>query len=475
MKKIILIISVTLFSSSLLFAQAPSLWGICGWGGAQNWGTIIKADSTGTNFHSVYEFDNTNGAQPLGKLCLANNGKLYGVTWLGGFGDSCVCFEYDTATNVYTKFYDLYYDQTQGYGAQSGMLNCSNGFLYGLCPSGGLNLGGVIYKIDPSTDTYTPVFNFMGQTGISPQGSLTENDNGNLYGMTYQGGTKGCGTIFSYNPNSNFFSKLYDFDTATGSSPYFGNLVNGANDFLYGMTRLGGANNLGVIFSINISDNSYSDLFDFDSINGSFPMGGLIQADNGKLYGMTNSGGVFNLGILFSYDVISENFIKLYDFDTLSGGFPKRSLTQTSNGMLYGTTSSGGIHGCGTAFAYDILTNNFIDIFDFDGVNGCYPDCEILETGARTIPHTTNNISEINSTEIKIFPSPASKEISITGNSISVNDIVTVTDVTGREVLQQKTAQSQHVNLNVSSLFPGVYFTEIKMQKGSAVKRFVKE
>ncbi len=475
MKKILLIIIVTLFSSALLFAQAPRLWMTSSWGGAMNWGTILKGDSTGTNFQVMYEFDNTNGAQPMGKLCLANNGKLYGVTWLGGYGDSCVCFEYDTSTNVYTKFFDLYQDQTQGYGAQSEMINCSNGFLYGLCPSGGLNLGGVIYKIDPSADTYTPVFNFAGQTGITPIGSLSENDNGKLYGMTYQGGAKGCGTIFSYDPILNSFSKLFDLDTSTGRSPYFGNLLNASNGLLYGMTYSGGAYDRGVIFSFNISNNSYTDLFDFDSINGSYPWASLTQADNGLLYGVTSNGGVYDKGVLFSYDINSSSFLKHYDFDSTHGANPKRSLTQTSNGLLYGTTKFGGLQNIGVVFSYNIVTNTYSVVHNFNSTACYYPDCDILETGARSTPHTTNNISEVNSTEMKLFPSPASKEISITGNSISINDIVTVTDVTGREVLQQKISQAHQINLNVSSLAPGVYFAEIKMQKGIVVKRFVKE
>ena len=50
-------------------AQAPQLWGTCETGGAFSAGTIIKSDSTGSNFQVVYSFDQTNGAWPLGNLC----------------------------------------------------------------------------------------------------------------------------------------------------------------------------------------------------------------------------------------------------------------------------------------------------------------------------------------------------------------------------------------------------------------------
>lgn len=43
------------------------------------------------------------GSYPLGGLVLAASGKLYGVTATGGAFDAGVIFEYDPATNIYTK------------------------------------------------------------------------------------------------------------------------------------------------------------------------------------------------------------------------------------------------------------------------------------------------------------------------------------------------------------------------------------
>ncbi|MBL0340590.1 MAG: T9SS type A sorting domain-containing protein [Bacteroidetes bacterium] len=104
-------------------------------------------------------------------------------------------------------------------------------------------------------------------------------------------------------------------------SPY-GNLIQLSNGKLYGMTRWGGSHNSGVIFNFDPSNNSYNKLYDFDSINGAIPYGSLFNASDGKLYGMSRLGGVNNFGVVFSFDPSNNNYIKLHDFDSINGSYP---------------------------------------------------------------------------------------------------------------------------------------------------------
>ena len=60
---------------------------------------------------------------------------------------------------------------------------------------------------------------------------------------------------------------------------------------LYGMTGRGGSNDAGVIFSFDPAASTYTKLMDFDYANGRYPYGSLVQASDGKLYGMTSEGG----------------------------------------------------------------------------------------------------------------------------------------------------------------------------------------
>src|SRR5215218_5005316 len=124
-----------------------------------------------------------------------------------------------------------------------------------------------------------------------------------------------------------------------------------AQPTFYGMTAEGGSHSLGTIFSINPSTGNFQNLWNFDSTNGATPRGGLLQAADGKLYGLTSKGGFHNNGALFSYDTATTTLTKMLDFDSSSGAYPLGSLIQALDGKLYGMTSEGGVFGSGVLFS----------------------------------------------------------------------------------------------------------------------------
>ena len=79
---------------------------------------------------------------------------------------------------------------------------------------------------------------------------------GNFYGVAAQGGNSsncgsvGCGTIFRISPQG-AFSVLYNFDRPTGASP-FCTLLQHTNGILYGDTYSGGTYNKGTFFSFDV-------------------------------------------------------------------------------------------------------------------------------------------------------------------------------------------------------------------------------
>jgi uncharacterized repeat protein (TIGR03803 family) len=52
------------------------------------------------------------------------------------------------------------------------------------------------------------------------------------------------------------------------------------------------------------------------------PRGSLMQASDGKLYGMTSEGGSTNQGVIFSFDPSSSTFTKLQDYTGANGANP---------------------------------------------------------------------------------------------------------------------------------------------------------
>ena len=152
------------------------------------------------------------------------------------------------------------------------------------------------------------------------------------------------------------FTTIFSFDGANGENPYYGSLVQGTNGSLYGTASSGGSNDGGTIFELSPSG-VVTTLYDFCSqpgcSDGENPYGGLIQGTNGNLYGTTWAGGTDNAGTVFEITPAGE-LTTLYRFcsqpSCTDGYGPAATLTQSTNGNLYGTTGLGGTAFYGTVF-----------------------------------------------------------------------------------------------------------------------------
>ena len=81
---------------------------------------------------------------------------------------------------------------TDGYQPQAGLVQATNGDLYGTTSSGGSDDNGVVFKVSPS-GTVTTVLSFdyasNNNDGSQPYAGLVQDSNGDLYGTTDAGGT----------------------------------------------------------------------------------------------------------------------------------------------------------------------------------------------------------------------------------------------------------------------------------------------
>ena len=450
------------------------LWGTCASGGTLGYGTIFKADSNGNNLSTVYEFDDVNGRTPIGNMLLAPNGKIYGVTVLGGCNDSCVIYEYDRVTHTNIDVFDFYCN----YGSSTpadGMILGIDGLLYGLTPGGGTYGYGYLYRFNTVTHICDTIYNFNNYTpmGCSPGGKLLQINN-KFYGTAEFGGTTGNGVIFCFDLSTSVYSVLHTFNNTDGRNPYYGNLIFGNDGKLYGTTQQGGTYTYGVIFSYDTVANIYSNVYNFDNTHGGNPFGSLISATDGKLYGITNRGGLHNGGVIFNYTISDSTYADVFDFDTASGINPYRGLMQGSNGLLYGTTYNGGSNNYGTFFSYNISSNIHSVLYNFDnGVNGGNPNCDIAE-----FPDSlTSGIKQISNKEsITIYPNPATTTITLHSLiPISNPQSLTITDILGNEVYHQPINNSNNQSIDVSQWSDGVYFYQLKNNMETVRGKFVKE
>jgi uncharacterized repeat protein (TIGR03803 family) len=292
-------------------------------------------------------------------------------------------------------------------------------FLYGMTTGGGFYNAGVIFKIKPDGTGYAKLLDFTGTAnGRFPNGSLIS-DGTFLYGMTKIGGINDKGVIFKIKPDGTGYAKLLDFvGTAYGEQPY-GSLVSDGT-FLYGMTAFGGTNNRGVIFKIKPDGSGYAKLLDFaGTSNGAGSYGSLIS-DGTFLYGMTCYGGTNDMGVIFKIKPDGTGYVKLLDFAGYANGRGPQGALISDGTFLYGLTCVGGTNDKGVIFKIKPDGSEYSKLLDFAGAaNGSYPYGSLISDGTFLYGMTLNGGTNDKGIIFKIKPdgSEYSKLLDFTGAS----------------------------------------------------------
>ena len=191
------------------------------------------------------------------------------------------------------------FNGSDGAGPSATLNRDEAGNLYGVTQFGGDDGFGVVFKV-ALDGTFTTLHSFSGGSdGANPQGGLTRDDNGNLYGTaTY--GANGKGTVFRLKPNGKF-SVLYTFLGQDDGEYPTGDLLRTETGTLYGTTSYGGGDpGNGTAYRLSphgkfVLLHSFGGGFD----DGAYPHAGLIQGGRNKYYGIAHSGGG-GAGIVYS-------------------------------------------------------------------------------------------------------------------------------------------------------------------------------
>jgi uncharacterized repeat protein (TIGR03803 family) len=272
----------------------------------------------------------------------------------------------------------------------------SGNTLYGTTSSGGGAYEGTVFKVKTDGSGYTGLYSFNGGSdgAIPAAGLLQVGDT--LYGTTEEGGISNNGTIFAINTDGSGYTNLYSFSAL--DTNFFNN--DGAHpastlilvgDMLYGTAESGGTNGSGTIFALSTNGSIFTNIHNFTGGNGgASPAAGLV-ASNGVLYGTSSSGGASYEGTVFSINTDGSGFTNIYDFTGASdGASPQASLVLSGN-WLYGTAASGGQTYNGAVFAVTTNGSVFTNLHSFaGGVDGGEPEGSLLLLGDvlyGTAPH----------------------------------------------------------------------------------------
>jgi uncharacterized repeat protein (TIGR03803 family) len=354
--------------SSVILDKAGNLYGTTNIGGDlaacpsyNGCGVVYKLDSSG-NQTVLHTFTSSpDGQNPTyGNLFQDEAGNLYGTTTYGGTGDCGVVYEVSKQGKE-SVLHSFPAEPGDGECPDGGIIGNADG-LFGTTFSGGTGdySAGTVFTIN-RTGKESVLHNFDGNDGFGPVSILTQDPEGNLFGLTSTGGSTGQGTVFEVSKTGEF-STIYTFKGAPdGAQPFVAPLVFDKAGNAYGATWEGGnaakcpAFGCGVVFKLDRKTARETVLHAFVGTDGDFPTG-LLLDPAGNLYGTTWAGGANNNGVIFKFDT-AGNFSILYNFTGgADGGYPFWGLTPDGAGNFYGTAYQGGIlqcmGGCGLVFKF---------------------------------------------------------------------------------------------------------------------------
>ncbi len=304
-------------------------------------GTIFKLSHEG-RFTTLYRFCTQTGCPdgeyPSAGLIQATDGNFYGTTAGGGAG------------------------------------NCSGTFSPPGC--------GTIFRITPD-GAFITLYRFCMQTGCPdgavPLAGLVEASDGYLYGTARDGGQNGAGgTIFKISLSGEL-TTIYSFSSNGGPVAPSAGLMQAADGDFYGTTSYGGRGNAGAVFKVT-PNGALQVLANFNHNDGALPSAALIQATDSNFYGATFGGGngfghydcLEGCGTVFqitSRGKLTDLHLFCSQSGCSDGAQPGGGQLQATSGLFYGTSQNGGRHanfvcgllyGCGTIYMLDMGLGPFV-------------------------------------------------------------------------------------------------------------------
>jgi uncharacterized repeat protein (TIGR03803 family) len=202
--------------AGVIWDESGSLYGTTATGGTYGDGTVFELSpgASGRWTERVLHSFNNNGKDgydPEASLTFDGSGNLYGTTVQGGTHGLGTVFELSPGTNgkwIEKVLHSFGATSPDGQGPDAALVFDATGNMYGTTSTGGAYNGGTVFKLMRNTngawtEKLLHEFSCNDKGGCQPNGGLTLDGKGNLYGTTFWGGCQrngGCGTVFEITP-----------------------------------------------------------------------------------------------------------------------------------------------------------------------------------------------------------------------------------------------------------------------------------
>jgi uncharacterized repeat protein (TIGR03803 family) len=313
----------------------------CGAGGTGG-GAIYKISPAGMEtmfFNFPQGWTNCGGAG----LTLGSDGNFYSVCEGGNPATGMGSIFRLTPAGVFTDLHDFTGangDSLPIYPPIQGV----DGNFYGVTGNE-VQVCGNVYKLTPA-GVYTNLHTFVFNNGECHASNLFQASDGNLYGTLADCEVvQGAGCVYRIS-TTGVFKEIHDFAFTTGDVPCTG-LIQGKDGKLYGATQQGALNGSGNIYKLTTAGvatdfHDFTNATDASCVNNSGPPVNLLQVADGSFYGVNPAYGPIGNGSIYKLTSAGVFTAFLFPNPPVDGNLPSSTLIQNTNGLLYGTTPSGG-------------------------------------------------------------------------------------------------------------------------------------
>lgn len=319
-------------AAGLIEASDHALYGTTQGGGAAGVGTVFRLERDGSGYVELHSFSamDGDGQAPIAELVEARDGVLYGTTPSGGSKGGGVVFKLNKDGTGHTVLHSFGTMPDDGTEPAAALVDASDGALYGTTRGGGAEGGGTVFRLTKDGTQYAVLHSLGGGFVDSADGripvGLIEGSDGILYGTTYAGGISDAGTIFKVNKDGSEYLRMRSFRAidGDGASPW-APLVEGKDGALYGTTYRGGQASIGTMFKLNKDGSGYVVLH-------AVGVSTLVPASNGAFYSAAGDA-------IYKISEDGRDFEVVFAFDITGGdGIIPGAIIEGNEGVLYGAT-----------------------------------------------------------------------------------------------------------------------------------------
>jgi uncharacterized repeat protein (TIGR03803 family) len=297
----------------LIFDGAGNLYGTASQGGAvSQYGSGVafelSPNSGGwseTVLHNFTGYFTGDGGFPVAGMIFDSGGHLWG-TAAGNSYTAGMAFDLTLSNGSWTETLVNLGTSTN---PLAGLVFDNSGHLYGTTEFGYNPSYGSVYQLTYSQKGWSvnTLYTFTGGSdGSRPAyGKLIFDNAGNLYGTTQFGGSYGYGVVFKVSGSPGHpETVLYNFTGGSdGAYPLSGLILDSPGN-LYGTTEQGGTLGYGTVFKLARGSGgqwNQSVLHSFaGGMDGAYPVAGVVQDGRGRLCGTTQYGGAQNAGVVYT-------------------------------------------------------------------------------------------------------------------------------------------------------------------------------